>query len=501
MAAGLVWLLSFLPVQSASGQATQAAKIDMEAFSRQVADMGEESFRAGIALRLAEKRELQAGVLADPVLALSRQGLPMASVEQSPTHASAAPAKETSTASWEVTLSQSLPWPGTLAAEEQAFREQKQVARIEQKIDQAERQFAAKNLFLNMIKLYQSVLVQKKIKYEADSFRDYIHERYRHGIADHAEFLQAQSDAALNTLNLETMDANLANLKAYALLLLGKAAFDFELGWPSVADDNPGDDKESRRNVGAVENIGRQQILAVRDRDLSNRSLSLKRNLPGFSVSGMLMRGDDGMQSSGAMLGLSIPVFSGAVRNSIRGEIDLTQERVVQELAWFDKQQNLARAQNQVRIMTLRKNLHVLNQDILPKVAEHLEASMVTFAQGKGRVGNVVTGRRELLNMEMARIEAMTALAAAQITDQRIEAGLIAGTLEQNIPLTTLGSMTAASMDDTAAMTMGKNNNPKVPMTSRGRTQQGMNGSGLAPADSPQSGENDRSSSGMGMGM
>jgi outer membrane protein TolC len=422
--------------------ASDSEALNLEAFAKKIAESGAEEGISAIDLRVVQERENQTSSLPDPMISLSREDLPIKFGKMGESDPMQATIPETSP-SWKLTLSQSLPWPGTLAAEARAGSERTTAANLAGKIQQAERKFAAKDLFLSMVRLDKTITVEKRLRDEAQSFQDFVHERYRQGIGDHSEFLQTHTESSMIDLNLKTMVENLENLKAHAYLLLGVDVAELNLAWPKNLETPAARAVRSEAPDG---NLVRNLLVSTKERDLASNEANYRRNLPGFSVAGMLMAEDAGMRSGGGMIGVTIPLFSGKRRDSLRAERSMIQERTDRELAWFEKQKGLAIYQNQRTIIRLRANLVALDEDILPKVSEHLEASLAAFGQGKAKVSTVIASRRELLNLEITRIDTVSALAAANIRAEKIELGMIDGTLDQGIPGTVLGAMASPGM-------------------------------------------------------
>jgi len=418
-------------------------------FADLVSRAGPENALDVATLGLAEAQSARAGVLKDPMLAVTRDDVPVAG-QWREKEAMAGDAPTGVAPSWRLAFTQSFPWPGTLAREKQAAAAATDATRIASDASRAARRFAAMELYLNMIRLQKAIKVQKAVKVEADAFRDFVHERYRQGIGAHLEFLQTHTESVVIGANIASLSSELANLTRHArLLLTGVSGLDvehvgFQLEWPAdfLKGDGPAIVPQDQSPDYTKASIGQ-----IREREVAGKEAAYDRTLPAFTLSGMAMRDDMGMRSIGAMAGVTVPLYSHTERAALAAESALVKARADQQLSWYEKTKQLALAQTTERMQRLSANLSTLYKDILPAVREHLEVAEVAYGQGKGAVTSIIEGRRELLNLEMARLSTEEALAQAHLAFARVEAGFVDQAIDAPIPAIPYAPMASSSME------------------------------------------------------
>jgi outer membrane protein TolC len=405
-----------------AARAGTAAPMDFETFVGRVEQHHPEA--AIVHRRLAESDEApnRAGLLPDPQLSAGRSQ----------------PSRQ-----WEASLSQSFPWPGTLAAEERAAAAQAAVSRSDADGATLVRRFAAAELFLRMVRIAKRIEVQRASLDVVAGIKDFAHAKFRQGVGSHLEFLQSHSEGAVLKANLAALETDLRNLKRHAALLLGDPAtkgpddLQLILDWPKSSTTTAGTPGERRDSV-------RDRLLNEQDVEAARSDAAYRRSLPAFTATAMVMKEEMGEPMYGALAGVSLPLFSTSERRSLSRASTTREARIKDEISWHDRQKELARAQTIDRIAQLETNVKVLRDEIVPPVKEHIEAATAQFGQGKASIGAVIEGRRTLLGLQVTEILAHESLALARLGLEKIEAGMVE--TELDLPVPQLASPTAAGM-------------------------------------------------------
>lgn len=382
-------------------------------------------------LSKVKEAELRAGILSDPQLSLGRDQVPLPRRYQK----EPSDAIDKGSAEWQVGLSQSFPWPGTLAAETHAARAQTSTAENDVKLSTTLRGFEAKELFLRLVRLAKTIEVQKASLKVVESTRDYAREKFKQGSGSHMEFLQTHSESGILKVNLRAMETDLLNLKQHALLLLDWNDFSkpesahFALEWPK---DLPSVTSQIN-DPGSADTV-RNRIVLMKDATRARQNADYDRTLPSFTASGMLMREDSGMRMYAATIGVSLPLYSSISRRSFTSESSIIEAEAASAVSWHDRRKDLALMQAESRKVQIEANLNLLRQEVIPPLKEHLESAVVQFSQGKADINTIIQGQRALLDLSVTEITTTEALALARLAVEKIHAGLIDAVLDLEIP-------------------------------------------------------------------
>lgn len=380
----------------------------------------------------AKENERRSGLLPDPEMKVGRDEVPLRGrLQREPEMAEMAKGD----AEWRLELSQSFPWPGTLSAEERAAKAR--VASVESDAGLAAtiRQLEAKELYLRLVRTAKLIEVERGNFAVVDGIREFTNEKFKQGVGSHNEFLQAHSESGVLRGNIAALEADLKNLKRHALLLMDDPAalapdsVSFDLEWPGDLVGNVRD-----KTPAEVNDLAREKIVRGKEADLARQDAEYRRSLPSFMASGMLMQEDSGMRMYGAMVGVTVPVYSNIKRRSLSAEDSLVESRSGAEVAWHDRRKALALAQAESRLTQIEANRRSLENEIIPPVREHIEAATVQFSQGKSGIGSIIDGRRTLLNLQVTEIRMTEALALAHLMIEKIKAGLVDEAIDLEVP-------------------------------------------------------------------
>lgn len=489
-------LASLVSLEATAAQAAEAGrpKLTYETFVEAVATRHPERAIDMQALAKSKEAGRRAGLLPDPQLSVGRDEVPLQGRFQ-PEPMMAEDAKDG--AEWQLQLSQSFPWPGTLSAEERAAMARVATTEADTGLASLARRFEASELFLKLVRTAKLIAIERANLVVVNGIREFSHEKFKQGVGSHMEFLQSHSEAGVLKANVATLELELRNLKRHALLLIDATtaadpdSVDFTLEWPV------GLTQAKNAGTDGVVDLARERIVRGKDAELARQDAEYRRSLPSFMASGMLMQEDGGMRMYGAMVGVTLPVYSNIQRSSLSSERVVVEGRASGELSWHDRRKALALAQAEDRIAQIEANSRALEREIIPPVREHVEAATSQFSQGKSDIGAIVEGRRTLLNLQMTEIRTTEALALARLSVEKIKAGLIDDNIDVEIPQlvgATSSGMNmgggAGNMQEMAPMKR------KMPMKGSMPRQKQAPGSGMTMPD-----EEESKSGGSGMGM
>ena len=458
------------------------APLDFATFLSLVEHNHPEAAAAQLATLRSKQAESKAGALPDPDIAVTRQYLPIPGASRGMDTTTNVPMSQ-------LTLTQTIPWPGTLAAQEKAARAATEGAGIDERMAATLRHLAAKDMFIDMVRLAETANFEKTSVADADSIVKSATARLRNAVGSHHELIQAQNEKAVHTLNLAALEADLQNLQDHAADILGLSDvtnLKFDLRLPEAYSGSG-----VLQAAAAGIDLTRERRLQAEADTTSRFEAERKRSLPHLTASGMVMQQDDGMRSVGVMLGISLPVFSGRIRSSLDDEQVTSSNQTNLDLSWHDRKRALALKQNQRRLVVLAQTLRVLSQEIVPSAKQHLQALLSDYALGRASFAAASTAREKLLRFEFAEADARQSYARAIVARERILAGFEGDSLDQPTPQV-LGNMGGQSGD----MGTGKGGmGPSAIKGMGGRSETTAPGGG---APTPATEEPSKASGGMG---
>ena len=480
-----------LGATSAPTDATKGPKITYEAFVEATVNHHPERALDGKVLAKATEDQRRSGLLPDPQFTVGRNLVPL------PQRYQHVAASDMDRAKAETTygLSQSFPWPGTLAAEGQAAKARAATVAANMSLSALERRFAATELYLRLVRTAKLIDAERANLILVNGLREFAHEKFKQGVGSHMEFIQSHTEAGVLQANVASLELDLKNLKYHALLLMdhqtGHApdAVDFVLEWPPNLIT-------AKADKDVHWDLTRERIVRSKEADLSRLDAEYRRSLPLFNVSGMMMQEDGGMRMYAATIGISLPIYSNIQRSSYSSEDLIVDSQAEGELAWHERRKALALFQTEGRITQLDANLKALAQEIIPPVREHIEAATSLFSQGKGDIAAIVDGRRTLLNLQMTEVRTTESLALARLSALKIAAGLIDDAIDQEVPQLTGSTISGMGMGKSASMPGTTASKPSA------RMKNAPTGQGLAPGRMDQQEEETaKGSTRPGMGM
>jgi len=289
-----------LGATSAPTDATKGPKITYEAFVEATVNHHPERALDGKVLAKATEDQRRSGLLPDPQFTVGRNLVPL------PQRYQHVAASDMDRAKAETTygLSQSFPWPGTLAAEGQAAKARAATVAANMSLSALERRFAATELYLRLVRTAKLIDAERANLILVNGLREFAHEKFKQGVGSHMEFIQSHTEAGVLQANVASLELDLKNLKYHALLLMdhqtGHApdAVDFVLEWPPNLIT-------AKADKDVHWDLTRERIVRSKEADLSRLDAEYRRSLPLFNVSGMMMQEDGGMRMYAATIGIA----------------------------------------------------------------------------------------------------------------------------------------------------------------------------------------------------
>ena len=431
---GMNWLLVLLFSTTSQAQVSPSQVLSYESFVNLVSQQHPESEIILLRLEKSRAAEDRTAQLPDPQISIGRDQIPLPDrfqqKQDEPVMTESVEEREAENGQWQVGLTQSFPWPGTLSAEKRVGTLQTELVALDVQRSLIERRFAASELFLRMVRVSKLIAIQKSNLSIVESIKDFAHAKFKQGIGSHLEFLATHSESGILRANIAGLETDLRNLKRHGMILLNDpslaassnpSALQLDLEWPSsltATNDLPDLVREGIKRE--------QNVLEARGES------AYRRSLPSFMASGMLMQEDNsGMRMYGLTMGVSIPLYSMEQRRSLTRDSSITQNQIEKELAWHDQQKKLVITQIQDRINQIEATILALNTEIIPPVREHIEAATAEFSQGRADINAIIEGRRTLLNLQLTEVATLEALGLAKLSIDKAEAGFFAMELDQ----------------------------------------------------------------------
>lgn len=437
-----------------------------------------------------ETEAKKAGVFPDPFVQVGRERQELPFVNPMEAEPKAAPP------AWVLGLTQEFPWPGKLQSQRQARAAGVGLLKAQVDLGRLQRKLAAAEYYLDIIKSMKIVGVKKDSLSELEQALVIQTERRRLGLGSHSDLFATQTEVELLRSEVIALQQDIASRGARAALLAGlpihaAVAFDEEFPKELLA--------QKKLEVAGADSSS-DALNSVTEAQLGKRRAALeaerKDSLPSVTASLAFMRDDSEMLMFNAMLGLRLPLFSGAVRDTLDEVGARSAAATAKERAWNGQRNELAFFQCDLRVNQARANLRTLEERLVPLAADHARLLLSEFAQGKSSLAELNQARRTVLKLRQSRIEMETALAREGLAYEKITSGLGDETLDTPMPTLSAFAMEGgASMAAQAEMSSGgMKRSPKM---------QGSPGLKKQPEvrepKEPEDGGGQSSGSGMGM--
>ena len=451
------------PIRPAGpANAVALASITLEEFVRRIDTAHPEKSIDDKQVSLAKSAIEQAGRLMDPQIAVGRERnpLPFLSPMQK-ADMGADPSPDKSSAAWALSVTQMFPWPGTLSAQKNAAQARVSRSEASFEVNRLTRQMEAADFFLALIRLAERTEIEKQNLIQAQLIIKYSGARLSHGIGSHQELLQAQNEQIVIATNIKAMETQLANLTDYARALITTSPaeasqMNFVLKFP---DSGPA---VLKSNQDPTVN----RIQTAQAETLAQLNAQQAQTMPEIMTQAMLMREDSGMWMVGAMVGVRLPVFSQAERQSLENQKMTVSSKTMESLTWHEKKKQIALSQLARQLSQLEFTLKTLRLNIIPNSKEHLKSALAEFSQGKGSIRTVTDARKSLLTFEDSEILFKEHVLKSQLAQQKAFFGFTDDVLNADIPQLSSSAMGNSEMNPSGQMG-GMKNGMKMKKKSR----------------------------------
>lgn len=459
------------------------------------------------ALLQAREAENRAGKLPNPELMFGRQNQPLGGSGMAAPDMGASTQSNTGSApTWVLQATQSLPWPGALENQKHAAKAALALQDALRSQTRLERRFEAEALFLAMVSQNETLLAEKEALGQQVTLLRIVAARLPLGLATHHDLIQQEAEGDILVARIASLETEMLILKDEAGFLMGRThsnglLFSLERTEPtSPSRPSPPQPVANDPDLTRATLEARRRALTAR---LESESSAVK---PMFAASGMLMREDSGSFMGGLMFGLSVPLYSGGLRNSFDTEKEIVLRGNALDLDLHERRKNLALTQN-LRIHTrMTESISMLETRLLPNAQAHLTQLTSEYGQGRSDLTAVSQGRRSLLKLRRSLIALRARQADAALARKRIQAGDESALAPMTVPMleTAFDDMSMKSPNAMGqSSSMGKSSGmPARPKSNEGRRNKQKSAppsqnSNAQESDTPQSPAG--APSGMGM--
>jgi hypothetical protein len=480
---GNVWWISTLAVllfrstflsaaplssQSASPNEKPIGKITFGDFIKLVAHSHPQQAIDQISLGISQTRDKKSGRLADPQISLTGEDFPFKMRKEDMGSSTEQMANDVSKPKWTFNLTQSFPWPGTLAQEKKQAEVLRQRDQVINQIDQIRRLSEAQILYIDMVTFNQLIQSEQENLREVENIFKSAQTRLKYGVGSHHDSIEAHHEKILLQLTIEAMKENLEVLKERAAQMLGHGTsegLEFDLHEKFLTNVNlsshvPADD------------LAQVQISLDQGIALEKKELEQLRSSPTLMAGGMVMKMQgDASTNYGFMVGMSVPLFGGTFREGADEEYSLATKKAIKSRDFYEKQKKFTLRTLERREKIARAQFEGLKTQIVPSAQEHLRTISVEYGIGKTPFATVNRARRQLLKYQEAKIYAERELLSIKVARERVSYGILEKDLDAMMPQITgsdgmgVDSKSMGSMEnDLSSGTM-----PKAMSPSNGR--------------------------------
>lgn len=398
--------------------AAYGEKLTYQDFLKRVASQHPERQIDEKDINVVSNEMMKVGRLPDPRISISRERIPFSSMEGK------------TQSEWNLSLSQSFPWPGTLGAESEAARLKLDARKLSIEEATLLRQLEATELLIQLASLDEKIAIERESLKDAKAIAQYSAARLSQGLGSHLDALQAQNDFEVLNSNIEVLENSRKNLFDAAALLIGKSRNEIELiGSLESIEKSTGLFEDSSSADFAL------QFLEIQKKsEIAKLETERKRSLPEFMTSAMVMKNDAGMTMYGVMLGVRIPIFSMGTRSAIERESLSTIEKKSLQVEWQARKKKIALDQNLRAIEQIERQIRLLGTSLVPNTKSHLNTALNEYSEGQGNVKQVIDTRKALLALSNTEVDLRVSLLQAKLNVAKASSGFVDGVLNPMIP-------------------------------------------------------------------
>ncbi len=365
-------------------------------------------------LNIAHAQEEQSGYLADPMVNITRENMPLNSLSKTPT-ANDMRIPDPARIGWNVSISQQFPWFGTLSAEKMAAQANESISKLSVETQKMNRKFAAANLFLDFVALKKMWVLQIQNKREAEKLMHYAELNFSSQMSSHQEIFQFHNDLEFLKQEINITRTQIDNLQDEISFLIGqKANF---ADFPSL--------KEIENNFSSSADLTLKKIVAIKESAILKNESMQKNFLPKITTTFQMMRQDNGMVSTTAMLGINIPIYSPFVRSQIENEKSVNKETQSIEKDIYEEEKAIKLKQIDRKISLLENYIFTLNKIIIPNAKQHLKSGEVEYSKAKAIIFNLLKDKKSLIKYQFELVSSERAYFSYILQKEQIKSGIL----------------------------------------------------------------------------
>lgn len=292
-----------------------------------------------------------------------------------------------------VSVSQEIPWPGTLAVQAKVACAETQLTKTDLAEAALLRTNSAARLFLTAVAKQEGLTIGKKALQEIARLQDYVKAKSKSGIATHSERLQVELERVQLSLTVSAQEKELGALKKQLRLVAGfspTSDTEFVLQWP----------QQPRQATLASPDLLAQRLTLENEVAVQQLNLERLSSRPSLNTQITAMRDSMGQWMPGVMLGFRIPLFSAFTAQSLDTHERLNAQVNTQNSGWYLQKKNLALDVATERTQQAQENLKTLNEHAIPLAEEHLSLVFSDFSASRATTQEVVQTQRDLLRLQ-----------------------------------------------------------------------------------------------------
>lgn len=473
----VVWVGPTIGAQKSWAQEAQVAqagaveqRVNYKKFVDFVARFHPEKPIDQLVLASSQVQEKKLGRLPDPQLTLSGEDFPL---EQPMDQTASTMEEKTPQQKWRLNFTQSFPWPGTLEQERKKGATQSKKVEVAGNLEQAKRILRARELFIEMVTTQKLLKIERENLKEVENILLSAQTRLRYGIGSHHDSIEAHHEKILLNFTIEAMEANLEGLKDRAAQMMGRQSaggifFDLDSGM---------NDEHTSPQPIAQEDLTKVQIALEEGVAREKKELDKFRASASFSAGGMLMK-EGNMNTYGIMVGFTLPLYSGGLRDSLDEEYLLAVKKSKGQQAFHDMQKAMVLKSLAKREKIAKAQFEGLKNQIVPSAQEHLRTIATEYGIGKTSFATVNTARRQLLRYQESKVYAEKELALIGVSRERIGYGILEMDIDRLMPNIAQGENMGGGMkaaDGMGRESMGQiNDGMTSPRSSRSPVRRGL---------------------------
>ena len=302
-------------------------------------------------------------------------------------------------------ITQTFPWPGKLGFMREAIEKQRDAAGADLDTRKIDLRLNAERAYVMLWMNGKRREVNRAERAIATTIAQAALGRYGAGLGGHHEVARAQVE--VNALDVENLDLEGEHTSVLAMI---NALRDRP---PETAIAEPTDIMPAA--LPSLEALGDRAIAARPElrgmkamQQESQAMARLARRMPYPDVMGSLWMNQmiGAPPTMGAMIGFTIPVFSGSQGAQRGAAFDERAQAAVEDATTMRSMIRAEVAEAVVRVQTATRQLDLIENVVLPKAHESFDASLAAYGTGTADIVSLLDSRRQLQQAELARVDA-----------------------------------------------------------------------------------------------